>query len=202
MPKKPVMNILSNLRRFSKKLGLLCVAAVLGACTSIDELTGLPVGENIIIPFAEDITDWQEFSLDDAYYQLTMWQSPDEGFANSYSLSVGLDEQKTPTELADFRQLMDSAGIAQCDNYRSDEIYLPPNNRYPTLFWLFSCDNINGTKARILHLIMQGEDNFYHLQKNWQYQFTDADIAAWKSQFSGAYLCNTYDNPPTCPRLR
>lgn len=198
MPKKIVMSILRICKRAINYLTF-AIVPLLTACTSIDELTGLPTGENIIIPFDDKIADWQEFSLEDGNYQFTLWQSPSRGFADSYSLSVAHNEDKKLTE---FRQLMDSSGKAQCDNYTSDEVYYPPNKRYPALLWLFSCDNIDGTKAKILHLALQGEDNFYHLQKNWQYNFSEADVVYWKDQFSGAYLCNTEDVLPSCPRIR
>lgn len=192
-------NRLKNIGHWDHYFLLCCLFTILTACTSIDKLTGLPVGENIIIPFDESIADWQEFTLDDGNYQFTLWQSPVSGFADSYSLSIAFDEQKN---LADFRKLMDKSGEAQCDYYNSELIYLPYRQPTKSLLWLFSCNNNNGTKAKILHLVLQGQKNFYHLQKNWQYQYNKDDITKWTNQFATAYLCNTADIPATCPIVR
>lgn len=205
MQKKIEMSISKPLKYCKKycknSIGWL-VLIFCGACTSIDSITGLPVGENIIIPFDESIADWQEFTLDDGRYQFTLWQSPQQGFADSYSLSVGYDEVKTSTEMTEFRELMDAAGKSQCDNYSSKEIDYENSTSYPALFWLFDCQNIDGSKAKILHLIIQGNDNFYHLQKNWQYDFSESKVIKWQAQLAGTYVCNTQDDPPTCPIIR
>lgn len=175
------------------KIPILTGLLILFACSSTN--TRLLTGENIVLPKNDKIANWKESTIDMKDYQLTLWQSLRGDLSDSFSLRINNQQE----DLAVYRKLIDSAGGSQCQQFSSELLDYPNSTDYPALFWLADCQKADGTKLQRLYLILKGKDKFYHLQRNWENSLVNTDVMWWQQYFTRVYVCNTNDQPTTCP---
>jgi len=180
-------------------LGLFSVLFLtLIGCASIEHKTKVFEGENLITPYSGFLADWQVSDDNQEHYHSRMWQHPIHGFKDAYVVSVSLPEQR---KIADIRQIIDKPGYDTCIEFSTFTLQSSLNVRYPSEIWQTNCKKKNGSEAKILHLVLQGQAGFYHIQKIWQNNFIVSDIAQWQRRFKQIYLCDTRTTAAICPNV-
>jgi len=166
-------------------------------CTSVVEHK-IPrfEGENLITPYSGFLAGWHMSVENKENYHTRMWQHPIHGFKDAYVISVTLPIKK---KLAYFREVIDQPGYDACSAFSTLTLYSSTNNPYPSEIWQTSCEKKNGSEAKILHLILQGNDSFYHIQKIWQGDIETKEINDWQKRFKQIYLCDSRSAIAICP---
>lgn len=175
-------------------MGLLFLGFSYG-CTSTSQLAGVSVGENIILPANSRMAHWQKSTVEVADYELTLWQSSEGGMTDEFSLRTSFDKPRT---LDNYRKLMDSAGVSNCVKFSSNLLDNPKQTTHPTLFWQVDCQLASGMQLHRLYLIIQGDEKFYHLQRNWESSVANTDLTWWQDYFRSVYVCNTNHQSQPC----
>lgn len=157
---------------------------------------GLYNGENLLLPIEKIPENWQKSVNPDDKAMLL--ENPDKGFADSLHVRV---MRNFKDDLSSFQSLLDAPGRKSCKDFASTNI---PNKitHYPALTWDTSCETASGSNAAMKHLIIKGNDSFYHLQKIWKYQPTAEEQALWQEIFDGVTVCDTRSTSNPCPELR
>lgn len=170
----------------------LCVC-LLSGCAS---LRGTYQGEHLVIPFIEELKKWQLFQKDDDTFRSNMWQKPGERWADTYAVSI---YYKKNINLATERAKMDLPGQQGCQGFSSSTLNHPKQTDMDSLFWQTRCE-INGVVvARLLHLMIQGDESYYQIQKVWKTDVSDAEFSAWVQRFQNTYICHQGAEQSTCP---
>lgn len=180
-----------------KTLLLFVVLSLTTACSNVPNHPHLIEGEHLITPFFEDVTDWEIQEQQDHRFSSRVWLQPLTGMASAYSVTVFYMDTST---LASKRELIDSPGLEGCDVFNSASLTFP-NSEYKSEYWETSCENANGTRAQILHLMFRGKDDIYHLQKSWQGEVPRDSIAQWKAKFETVYICENKTKISPCPSI-
>jgi len=164
-------------------------------------------GENLITPYSGFLVGWQLSVKNFENYHSSVWQHPTRGFNDAYVISVTLPDK----EISYYRQVIDKPGYDSCVDFSTVTIqhsiaYTLLNessdyNHYPRELWQTHCTKKDGSEAKILHLILQGQDSFYHMQKIWQDSFRTEEINAWQQHFKQTYLCDTRKPGMVCPNM-
>lgn len=186
--------------RAMKNVSLLSMCFIfIGGCTSVVEhKIAVFEGENLITPYSGFLAGWHVSVENKENYHARIWQHPTYGFKDAYVISVTLPEQK---ELAYFRQVIDKPGYDSCSEFTTLTLYSSPENIYPSEIWQTNCKKKNGNEAKILHLMLQGHDSFYHIQKIWQGNFKAQEIDDWQKRFKQIYLCDSSSTVAACPNI-
>ncbi len=190
-----IFMIINSVKRLTL-LGLL-TTTLLG-CANVGHKAQVFSGENLITPYSGFLAGWKVMVENKAHYHSRMWQHPELGFKNAYIVSV------TPTENHSnkyFRNIIDKPGIESCEKFSSDTITSKTNATYAKEFWQTVCLRKNGSKAKILHLLLRGNDSLYHIQKIWQGNFTMAEVNTWQNRFKQIYVCDTRIAKQNCPAI-
>jgi len=166
-----------------------------GCSNVVEHKTLVYQGENLITPYSGFLAGWQMSVENKENYKVRMWQHPIDGFKNAYVISVTLPINK----LADIRQVIDEPGYESCEKFTTFTLQSSPNKLYPSEMWQTNCSKKDGSKAEILHLILQGQDSFYHVQKIWQGNINAKEIKQWQNRFKQIYLCDSRITKVICP---
>ena len=180
----------------NKHIGIASLVMLLSACASPPPDTDLFKGENLITPFTEELMTWQMYSQNQGGFRTRMWQKPDRGYADSYAVSV---TYRDDSSTLDKRKAVDQPGVDGCASFESKTLVFPAHSGYQVEYWETLCQNGEAFKAKILHLMIRGNDSFYHLQKSWQNDFTAQDVQDWKTRFESVYICDTRLPEAPCP---
>jgi hypothetical protein len=156
-------------------------------------------GEQLITPYYADIKDWQFNERKGPGFSERVWQSPNSAGKDGYAVSANYSQT---TSLTQMRDSADIAGVEACDKFASKELRFPNESLYPLLFWETECRNRNGFRAKVLHLMIDGSEATYHLQKSWQIEFTKEDVQAWRERFESVFLCDNRLVPDSCPEIK
>ncbi|UUO22224.1 hypothetical protein FGD67_02670 [Colwellia sp. M166] len=168
-------------------------------CVNINEhKTTALKGENLIAPHAKLLAGWHITIENKENYHTSIWQHPTDGLKDAYMVSVTLPAQK---DIRYFRQVIDQPGYSSCIKFTTLTVLSSPSSVYPSEIWQTHCQKKNGNEAKILHLMLQGQDSFYHIQKIWQDSFNAQEIIAWQNRFKGMYLCDSRVATSTCPKM-
>ena len=175
-------------------IGLISISIF--GCANVKHKPQLFQGENLITPYSGFLAGWKVIVENKAHYHSRMWQHPEQGFKNAYVVSV------TPQESHNnqyFRNIIDKPGIESCENFVSKTIESNAVAFYAKEFWQTDCLRKDGNKAKILHLLLRGNDSLYHIQKIWQGNFKKSELDTWKNRFDQIYVCDTRIEKHTCP---
>lgn len=180
--------------RSKKPLVALLLAVMLSGCAGRNS-QGYR-GENLILPKLAMLKDWQQFDKQQAGFRSTMWQKPGEMWVDSYAVTIAmLDTQSLQLK----RAHIDQPGIGRCDVFVSERLEHPRTAHYSGLYWQTTC-LINGRiTTRMMHLMIQGKERFYHIQKAWGKGAGVEDMQSWKRHFQGTYLCDSSIGKNQCP---
>jgi hypothetical protein len=126
-----------------------------------------------------------------------LWQSPEKGFADSYAVTVANNVRQ---DFEQYRNIQDLPGKEHCKDFSSGTIQSVIKN-YPSLAWETSCERADGKKVAMKHLIIQGKDSFYHIQKTWQYDHSEQERAVWNEIFNSIRVCDTRSSSNPCPEM-
>lgn len=177
-------------------IGLISISIF--GCANVKHKPQLFQGENLITPYSGFLAGWKVSVENKKHYHSRMWQHPELGFKSSYVVSV------TPREKIDvlhFRKIIDEPGNDSCLNFTSKTINLTAKPNYPQTLWQTQCLRKDNSEARILHLLIQGNDSLYHIQKIWQGEHPPEDISLWQNRFQQIYVCNTRSLKAHCPQV-
>ena len=177
-------------------LGLLTFTLV--GCTSVAHKAQVFNGENLITPYSGFLTGWQLSIENKEHYHSRMWQHPESGFKDSYVVSV------TPREkisILHFKKIINKPGFDSCASFTSQTINVNTKPHYPQTLWQTQCLRKDNSEAKILHLLIQGNDSLYHIQKIWQGEHPPKEISLWQSRFKQIYVCDTRSLKAHCPQV-
>ncbi len=194
-----VTNLSINISK--KILFTVALASVLAGCANIVEhKTRIFKGENLITPYSGFLSGWRLLIEDKENYHSRMWQHPVHGFNDAYVVSVSTPERKA---LSQIRSVIDMPGYNSCVKFSTLTLTLSStsNSSYPSELWQTYCKKKDGSEAKILHLILQGQDSFYHVQKIWQGYIVAQEITEWQERFQKIYLCDSRVDKSTCPEI-
>ena len=154
-------------------------------------------GENLVVPFVKDLKNWQLFQTEEVSLRSNMWQKPGEKWADTYAVSIytGLH-----ADLERKRAEMDAPGLESCQAFSSTPQAHPRISSYDYLFWETECSVQGKVVAKIIHLMIQGADSFYQIQKVWRAGFSQQDVAQWRARFANIFVCDNRNNTALCPR--
>lgn len=164
------------------------------ACSSInpEHFTG----ENLVVPFVKDLKNWQLFQTEEVGVRSNMWQKPGERWADTYAVSIYAGIQ---ADLDAKRAQMDAPGEASCEVFTSTLNTHPRLQNYRYLFWETECAIKGKAVAKVIHLMIQGKDSFYQIQKAWRAGFNQADVAQWRTRLLDTFVCDNRGEVTRCP---
>lgn len=192
-----VTNLSINISK--KILFAVALASALAGCANIVEhKTRVFKGENLITPYSGFLSGWRVLVENKENYHSRMWQHPVDGFNDAYVVSVSTPERKV---LSQIRSIIDMPGYNSCVKFSTLTLQSTSNSSYPSELWQTHCKKKDGGEAKILHLILQGQDSFYHIQKIWQGNVVTQEIAEWQERFQQIYLCDSRIDKPACPEI-
>lgn len=178
-----------------KNLVFILLIFILNGCAS---LRGTYQGEHLIIPFIEELKKWQLFQKSDETFRSNMWQKPGERWADTYAVSIYYHQN---IDLSEQRTKMDLPGQQGCQTFTSSTLSHPKEADMKSAFWQTSCEVNGAVVARLLHLMIQGEESYYQIQKVWKSDVTEAEFSAWVARFENTYICYQGLEQSTCPNL-
>ena len=184
------------------KKNILIVSALillLAGCASPAFNSDMYQGEHLITPYYADVEDWEVSEQQVNNFSSRIWQQPGKGMADAYSVSVFYDQVSVTSQR---RNLLDAPGLKACDTFTSTTLSFPLDLPYPIEYWETLCANNNGTRAKLLHLIIQGKNNVYHIQKSWQGDIPANLVQQWKTKFETIFVCDTRTNAVECPKVQ
>lgn len=182
------------MRLFKIVFSTVLLMSIVVGCSSIDSKHF--EGENLALPFVEELKNWQLFQKEEIGFRSNMWQKPGERWADTYAVSIYTGQQ---VNLADKRKEMDAPGLESCQHFVSEQVKHPKIQDYEYLFWETDCI-INGQRvAKVLHLMIQGEDSFYQIQKAWRSGFTEQEVELWRNRFIDTFVCDNRKSNTRCP---
>lgn len=155
-------------------------------------------GENLITPYSGFLSGWRVFVENKENYHSRMWQHPVHGFNDAYVVSVSTPEHKAISQI---RGVIDRPGYNSCVKFSTLTLPSKLSSTYPSELWQTQCKKKDGSEAKILHLILQGQDSFYHIQKIWQGNIVNQEITQWQERFRQIYLCDSRAEKSTCPEI-
>lgn len=178
-----------------KRLFVLLLCFWLAACAKPQ--TQRYEGENLVLPYAKELKSWQLFSKDENGVRASMWQKPGEKWVDTYAVTVQFNKT---VDMQAQRELMDKPGKENCSKFSSTVLTHPYAGYFPTLYWETACQ-INGQPgARLIHLMIQGNTSFYHIQKVWKSGYQQEDLKTWRARFEKTFVCDTLSNQAPCPQ--
>jgi hypothetical protein len=154
-------------------------------------------GENLMIPFSPSTDTWEASDKQQEGFHSRLWQRKGAGLDDSYAISVvtGLE-----IDLAAFRQIQDDPGTKHCKTFTSDTLDETPVNGYSRLMWRTRCRDKDGFLASMLQVVIQGHDNFYHVQKIWRrVEVPETEMTSWRERLASISVCDTRDSNRPCP---
>lgn len=176
-------------------LTILGLTLIVG-CAAPTNNTFKITGEHLITPYYKDLEGWvvNEQQLKD--FSSRTWLNPQRGMGDAYSMSLFVNSSVSTVEQ---REEIDRPGFEACDRFESITLAYPDTAVYPIEYWETHCENDNGTRAKLLHLMLVGEKGLYHIQKSWQGEFSADTVKQWKRRFQSVYLCHTQNDAMPCP---
>ena len=154
-------------------------------------------GENLLVPFVKDLKNWQLFQTEELGVRSNMWQKQGERWTDTYAVSIYAGMQ---ADLAAKRMEMDAPGIESCQVFSSTPQLHPQIQTYDYLFWETECTVDGKVVAKVIHLMIQGTDSFYQIQKAWRLGFNQQDVAAWRTRFLDTFVCDNRNANTLCPQ--
>jgi hypothetical protein len=115
---------------------------------------------------------------------------------DQYAVSVYHDLKAS---LSDVRTLQDKPGQQHCAKFESTLIEEQPVNGYQRMIWRTLCVRTDSSKSSILHLVVQGRDSFYHVQKMWRFDVPQSDVDTWSTRLKSILVCDTREKQQPCP---
>ncbi|GAA0855928.1 hypothetical protein [Aliiglaciecola litoralis] len=176
-------------------LQLLPLLILLTGCASP---RGSYQGEHLVIPFVDALQQWQLFQKADDSFRSNMWQKPGERWADTYAVSIYY-KQFHNLELK--RQEMDAPGKQHCQTFESNVLAHPKQGEMQSLFWRTQCKLENKVVAEMLHLMIQGQESYYQIQKIWKFDVDDSEFTLWQARFEDTFVCHQGPQESTCPSL-
>ena len=95
---------------------------------------------------------------------------------------------------------MDAPGVESCQEFASKSMLHPNIHKYQYLFWETECRMQGKVVAKVIHLMIQGNDSFYQIQKAWRAGFTQQEVAMWRTRFEDTFVCDNRINNTQCPQ--
>lgn len=185
-----------NKKNLIKISAIWLISLSIFGCANVEHKPQVFQGENLITPYSGFLAGWKVFVENKAHYHSRMWQHPKLGFKNTYVVSV------TPAEkisLAHFRRIIDKPGIDSCVKFTSTTINSNASTEHPTEIWQTDCLRKDENNAKILHLLIMGNESLYHVQKIWQVEYTSNEVNTWVDRFKQIYICDTRSQKSMCP---
>jgi hypothetical protein len=182
------------------------LATCLSGCASS---RGAYHGEHLVIPFIEELKQWQLFQKEDEGFRSNMWQQPGEKWKDTYAVSIYTVEQPDSNEKNQFinnsqlehkRQTMDAPGQQYCHHFDSQQLEHPKQADMQMLYWRTQCQVEGAVVAEMLHLMIQGNQSFYQIQKIWKFDVDELEFNLWKSRFDNTFICHQGKQASTCPK--
>lgn len=177
-------------------VGLISITML--GCANVKHRPQVFQGENLITPYSGFLSGWQVHVDNKEHYHSRMWQHPELGFKNAYVVSVTPREK---TKLSHFKTIIDKPGFDSCEKFTSTVINYHAKTDYLHEFWQTACLRKDQVHAKILHLLIQGNDSLYHIQKIWQGNVNSAELEAWRTRFKQIYICDTRSQKSLCPEI-
>lgn len=153
-------------------------------------------GENLLTIFVPSDEEWVAYVKSDGDLKSNLWKRKGAGESDSYAVST---IHKYKQDLAAFRKAQDAPGQEHCDRFVSETLDETPTNGYPRLLWRTRCENDDGFTASILQVAVQGRDSFYHIQKTWRAEVSDAEFTTWRDLLQAVSVCDTRRKEQPCP---
>ncbi len=166
---------------------LCCVLLVLLLSACASQVSPTYVGENLMLPRIEQLKQWQLFNKNEGMYRASMWQKPGERWADTFAVTIAAIDDES---LLDKRIKMDLPGRQQCQQFVSRVLPHPKIEGYAYLFWHTECIVDNQPRTQLMHLMILGDERFYHLQKAWRNAVDEQTFLQWKHYFEQTFVCN------------
>lgn len=153
-------------------------------------------GENLVVPSIQLLKSWQLFQKEDHTYRSNMWQKKGQRWADTFAVSIYYQQQE---DLVQKRIELDAPGKMHCQEFQSIDMPHPKTQDVSVKYWQTRCQ-VNGKMiARMIHLMMQGQESFYHIQKVWAFDVDESEFLFWKQQMDDTFLCDLGASDNTCP---
>jgi hypothetical protein len=153
-------------------------------------------GENLIAPYQPEEDNWEVVTKKDSNMRSMMWRDKKLGFSNSYVVSIYQNAQEN---LSDFRDIQDKPGKKACKLFESIDLKSLTNQKYKSNYWRTNCETSGGYKAQMIHLVIQGKDSLYHIQRIWRGAEAVPKVETWVARISQIYVCDTRIKDNACP---
>ncbi|MFA3793016.1 hypothetical protein AB6T38_18055 [Aliiglaciecola sp. SL4] len=153
-------------------------------------------GENLVIPSIQVLKSWQLFQKQDDTYRSNMWQKKGQRWADTFAVSIYAQHQEN---LQQKRTELDAPGKSHCQAFQSIDMQHPKIQNVAYEYWQTRCEMNGKVVARMIHLMMQGQESFYHIQKVWAFDAQEPQFLYWKEQIDDTFLCNLGASNHTCP---
>lgn len=187
-----------NINKIKTQIASLIALVLISGCSSTPQPNSMFYGENLVTPYSGEIATWKVFKRKVGNFNSRMWQKPGKGLADSYAVSITYHDTSSTSEI---RDKVDKPGRDQCESFESQTLTFPKPSAYPLEYWETLCTNGNSFKAKILHLMIEGNDSFYHVQKTWKGDFSAQQVSDWKAKFESIYVCDNRSNVSPCPEV-
>ncbi|GAC15747.1 hypothetical protein [Aliiglaciecola lipolytica] len=169
-------------------------ALILTACASHKNVYQ---GEHLVVPSIAELKSWQLFHKEDKTYRSDMWQKRGERWADTFAVSIYYHQI---ADLTQKRLQMDEPGKSHCQEFQSIDMSHPKMSGQGVNFWQTRCFVGEREVARMLHLMMQGQESFYHIQKVWAFEVEESTFEQWKQRMEDTFLCDMGAQNNTCPQ--
>lgn len=128
-----------------------------------------------VIPKDQDINNWEEILSTQII---------------AGGIEIGTEE---------FIANLNSSWAKTCTNAQTRPAVKTSENGYSTYFWLQTCQTNNPkTPKMTLFKAIEGQENFYLIQKSWYGNLTPESVKFWSQQMKLMQLCNTSQNDKSC----
>ena len=176
----------------------LTVLSLLTGCADSSRLRDRFSGEQLITPYYADLDNWSTEDRTGPGFSERVWRSPNNEKIDAYAITVTYLKSSS---LAQMRAQADRVGEQACDEFSSERLTFPNKSLFPLLYWQTACENKH-TVSKLLHLMIEGNEATYYLQKSWQMDINAEELLRWKQRFESVYLCDNRLQVDSCPAIR
>lgn len=173
---------------FYRLAALVMGLSLLGCASS--SLTEITTKERLVTPFAKALKGWTLQESQRPNYWVRLWLAPGQGGSNALRISFS---QQQSYEFDAFRETLDTGGRSKCHVFQSA---VKPLATKDAMLWQTLCTHGPHT-AHVIHLVLQGNEGFYHIQRSWQTAQPQNVLNQWLEALQGTYLCG--EGRQACP---
>ena len=104
---------------------------------------------------------------------------------------------ESKANINNFKEVQDRPLQRACANFSTTTINTSPVKNYPSLLWETRC-RLNGFDISTIQILISGNDQLFHIKKQWLTKVDSTIYNNWKSQLQNVSVCDTRINN-SCP---